>query len=439
MVGHVFAHQHAGDHGLGHRVAAQPVEAVQIPAGRLAAGEEAAQRGRFAAVVGADAAHRVVLGRSHRNPLARRVDAEKVMADVAHLAQLAIDVGGAQAGDVEPQVLRPVALDALAAAHVLGHAARDHVARGELGLLGFVVGHEAVAVHVAQHPAVTATAFGDEDAGRHDGGGMELHRLHVAEPRHPGLERDRRADAFVDDGIGRHPVDAAIAAGGDHRGAGQPGRELAADQVAHHRALAAPAVVDQRNRLATLVHRDRLGHRAVAQRVQHGVTGAVRGIAGAPLAGAAEVAGGDQAVGLVALGEYHPLAIDDRLGAAALDAVPGHAPGRELAHRLGCHVGKHARHELVAAPVGAAHGVLEMQVLVVARAAHGVAEAGLHATLGSHRVRTLGGHQREDAHLQPAAARADRAAQPGEAAADHQHIGMTDLHRAGSARSQLGT
>ena len=38
-----FTHDHAGDDRLGHRVAAQPVEAVHVPARRLARGEEALQ------------------------------------------------------------------------------------------------------------------------------------------------------------------------------------------------------------------------------------------------------------------------------------------------------------------------------------------------------------------------------------------------------------
>ena len=45
VVGDVFADDHAGDHGLGDRVAAQPVEAVHVPAGGLAGGEQALEVG----------------------------------------------------------------------------------------------------------------------------------------------------------------------------------------------------------------------------------------------------------------------------------------------------------------------------------------------------------------------------------------------------------
>ncbi len=119
------------DHGFGHRVAAQPVEAVQIPARRLAAGEQAAQAVSLAVGVGADAAHRVMLGWAHRYPLLPRVDAEEIMADFLHLAQLVFDVRGAEQGDVQPQVLAVARGDALAAADVGFHAPRHHVARGE--------------------------------------------------------------------------------------------------------------------------------------------------------------------------------------------------------------------------------------------------------------------------------------------------------------------
>ena len=63
------------------------------------------------------------------------------------------------------------------------------------------------------------------------------------------------------------PVQPARAAGGDRGGLGDVRRQLAGDEVAHHRAVAAPAVVDQRERLGALVHRDRLGDRAVGDRL----------------------------------------------------------------------------------------------------------------------------------------------------------------------------
>ena len=87
---------------------------------------------------------------------------------------------------------------------------------------------------------------------------MELDGLHVAERRDAGFQRDRRADAFADHRVGGHAVEASRAAAGDRRGLGDVSRQLAGDQIAHDRAVAAAAVVDQRDRFGALVHGDRL-------------------------------------------------------------------------------------------------------------------------------------------------------------------------------------
>jgi hypothetical protein len=76
---------------------------------------------------------------------------------------------------------------------------------------------------------------------------------------------------------------------------------------------------------------------------------------------------------------------------ALAHAAPRHAPGRQLAHGLGRRVDEHAHDVLVGAPVAAAHGVLEVHVLVVALALDDVAEARLHAALRGLAVRALGG------------------------------------------------
>ena len=88
-------HQHARHHHrLGERVAAQAVETCRSPR-RLAHREQAAQ---WATRRGGRCGCRpsVVLGRPHRDPVARRVDAEEVAADVLHLAQLIGRYGGAE-------------------------------------------------------------------------------------------------------------------------------------------------------------------------------------------------------------------------------------------------------------------------------------------------------------------------------------------------------
>ena len=208
-IGDVLADDHPGHDGLGDRVAAEPVEAVHVPARGLAGGEQALERRALAGVVGAHAAHRVVLRRAHRDHVLRRVDAEEVVADLVDLAQVVLDVVLAEQRDVEPEVVAEAALDALALRDVLLHPPRHDVARRELLLLRLVVGHEAVAVAVLQQAAVAAAALGDEDAGREDAGRVELHRLHVAERGDAGLERDRMADAFADHRVGRHAIEPA--------------------------------------------------------------------------------------------------------------------------------------------------------------------------------------------------------------------------------------
>ena len=385
-VGNIVTDDHAGHHGLGHRVAAQPVEAMHVPAGGLAGGEQTLHRRALAGVVGAHAAHGVVLGRAHRDHLLHRVDAEEGLADLLDLAQVLLDVGAAEQGDVQPQVLTKARLRALALADMRLHAARHHVARGQLLLLGLVVGHETVAVDVLEQAAVAAAALGDQDAGREDAGGVELHRFHVAQRGDAGFQRDRGAHALADHRVGGHPVQPPGAAGGDAGGLGHIGAQFASDQVTHHSAVAAAGLVDQRDRLHALMHGNSLGDGAVTHRVQHGVAGAVRDIAGAPLLGAAKIALRHQAMGLVTLGQRDLLAVDDDLPVAAVDTAPGHAPGCQLTHRLGRGIDKHAHHALVGTPVAAAHGVLEVHVLVVTLALDDIGQRGLHAALRRRRV-----------------------------------------------------
>ena len=257
---------------------------------------------------------------------------------------------------------------------------------------------------------------------------MELHGLHVAQRRDTGFERDRAADAFAYHCVCRHPVQPAGAAAGDRRGLRDVGGQFTGDEVADDRAIAAARVVDQRDRLGALVHGNRRADRLVAHRLQHRVAGAVGDVARAPLLGAAEVALRDQPVRFVALGDGHFLVVDDDVAIALAHAAPGHAPRGEFAHRLGRGVDEHPHDALVGAPVAAAHGVLEVDVLVVALALDHVAERRLHAALRGRRVRTLGRHQRQDDDVVAAPLGADGDAQAGESAADDQHVGVDDLH-----------
>ncbi len=333
-------------------------------------------------------------------------------------------------------------LGTLALGDVLFHPPAHDVARSELLLLRLVVRHEAVAVDVLQQAAVAATAFRDEDAGGKDAGRVELDRLHVAQGGDARFQRERAADAFADHRVGRHAVDPAGAAARDGGGLGHVRDQLAGDEVAHDGAVAAAGIVDERDGLGALVHGDLGTDRLVAHRLQHRVAGAVRNVARAPLLGAAEIPLRDQAVGFVALGDRHLLPVDDDGAVATAHAAPRHAPGGQLAHGLRRGVDEHPDHLLVGAPVAAAHRVLEVDVLGVALSLDHVGERGLHPALRRRRVRALGWHQRQDDHVVPAALRADRHPQAREPAADHEDVGVDDLHfgtPCGAACSAAGT
>ena len=82
-----------------------------------------------------------------------------------------------------------------------------------------------------------------------------------------------------------------------------------------------------------------------------------------------------------------------------------------------------------------------MHVLAVALPLDDVAQAGLHATLRRLRVRALGGHERKHDGIVAAPLGGHRKAQPRQATADDEHVGMNDFHRVapGADFTQAGT
>ena len=98
----------------------------------------------------------------------------------------------------------------------------DAVAGGQLEPLGVVALHEALAVGVAQDPALAADGFGHQRAGRFlrrdHPGGVELHELHVAQaaPR-VGGQAHRVARVLVAARGGATPDPGVAARGEDHR------------------------------------------------------------------------------------------------------------------------------------------------------------------------------------------------------------------------------
>jgi hypothetical protein len=173
---------------------ATTVSATELPPSRLkpcrsqqAASPQANRPRSLAVGVGADAAHRVMLGRAHRDQ-SRAGSMPRKCWQISFTSRSLPSMWAAPSRVMSSHRCSPKRPDALAGADVLFHAARHHVAGGELLLLRLVVGHEAVAGGVAQQAAVAPAALGDQDAGREDGGRVELHRLHVA-------QRPRRSPA----------------------------------------------------------------------------------------------------------------------------------------------------------------------------------------------------------------------------------------------------
>jgi hypothetical protein len=146
-------------------------------------------------------------------------------------------------------------------------------------------------------------------------------------------------------------------------------------------------------------------HVLLVQRVQHGVAGAVGRGAGAlhrlfAVVGgvAAERALVDGAVGVAVERHAHVLQVVDDLGGFTAHELDG---------------------VLVAQPVGALDGVVEVVVPVVL--VH-VAERGADAALGSHGVRTGGEHLGEHGHVEAGARELQRGAHAGAAGADDDDV-----------------
>ena len=339
----------------------------------------------------------------------------------------------AQQANIQPQVFPEARRGTLTGANMLLHAPGHHVPRGQLHLLGFIVGHESVLAAVEKQATVTPTALRDQYPRGEYPRGMKLHRLHVAQHGATRFQGNRGTHPLVDYRIGGHAVDAPESTGGNAGAAGDVGHQLPRDEIPGDDAVTPVTVADQCHGLHALVHRDGLGHGAVRHRIEHGMPRTVRHIACAPVRGTAEVARGDQAVGGRVFADADALTVDDRVVLAALHPVPGHSPGRKFANRLGRGLDKHAHHLLVRTPVAAAHRIGKMHIFIIAAPLRRIAQARLHAALGRCRVGTLRGHETQRDDLESAAPRPDGRAQTRETTADDEHIGVDRFHQCASS------
>ena len=175
-------------------------------------------------------------------------------------------------------LLRP---DTPALADLDRHAARHHVARGEVLVGGRVALHEPLALGVGQVPALAARALGDQAAGAVDAGRVELDELHVLQRQ--ALAR-RHAGAVAGAGMrrGRREIGAPVPAGGEHRHLGVEAVQLAVvERPGQHPLADAVLAHEEVDREVLDVELGLVLDRLAVERVQDRVPGPVGGGAGA--------------------------------------------------------------------------------------------------------------------------------------------------------------
>ena len=373
-------HRHA-------RAFAHSVQAVDHGLAAFAVGGD-----DLAVDVGRDTAHLVVDGGHDRDGFARDVHVGEVHTDLVHRRQALVDGLGAQVVELQEHVVL-VGTAATAFLDLLVHAARDEIAWSQVFQGGRVTLHETLAVAVEQNRAFAAAAFGQEHARAGHAGGVELPEFHV-------LQWDARASGHaqtvtgVDEGVGRGGKNTARAARGQQGGLGFEDVGLAGFHFqsghAHHVAF---GVADQVQGHPLHEEGGAGLHVLLVERVQHGVTGAV-GRGASALHGLFTVVGGVAAKRAL---------VNRAVGVA----VKRHAEVFEFVHDLRCFAAHEFDRILVAEPVGALDGVVEVVVPVVV--AH-VAQRSTDAALGCHGVRTGGEHFGEHGDLQAGARELQRRA-----------------------------
>ncbi len=369
-------------HQVEQGIRAEAVGAVHRHAGRLAHRHQAAHDGtgivatprdHFAVHVAGNAAHVVVHGRQHRNRLAGHVHAREDARGLGDARQPLVDDVRAEMLEMQVDVVL-LRTDAPALADLDGHRTADHVARRQVLGIRRIALHEALALGVPEDAALAAHALGDQAARPVDAGRVKLHELHVLQ-RQPGAQHHAAAVAGAGVGGGAGEIGAAIAAGGQDGHLRQEPVQLAGGHVERDDAAALAVLHDQVDREVLDEEAGAVLQRLLVQRVQHGVPGAVRRRAGA-LRDALAIVRGHAA--------ERPLVDAPVLGAGERHAVVlelEHGARRLLAHELDG--------VLVAEPVRALDGVVEVEAPVVL--AH-VAERGADAALRRHRVAAGGEH-----------------------------------------------
>ena len=404
------------------RVGAQPVGAVHRHAGHLARGEQ--PRHHVVVVtqhlrvdVGRHPAHRVVRGRLDRDGVGVRLDPQVRTGELGDVRELGVQLLGWQVREVQEDVVgvRPAAapLTDLGVDRPGHHVARREVLDG-----GGVTLHEALAVLVAQDPALAAGAFGEQDAHLPDAGRVELVELHVLQRQALAVD-DAHAVAGQRVGVRGHLEHLAEAAGREQHRLGSEdvhlaGRQLVRDDAAGH-LLAVDLGQAQVQDVELVVEVDVVLHALLVERLQDHVAGAVGRKAGSAHRGLAVVAGVPTEPALVDAPLRGPVERQPHL-LQVQDRVDG-----LLAHHLGG--------VLVDQVVAALDGVEGVPLPVVLL---DVGQRRAHAALRRAGVRAgrvqLGQHRRA-----AALAGLQGGAHPGAAGADDDGVVPVDLHHRGSS------
>ena len=264
----------------------------------------------------------------------------------------------------------------------------------------------AVAVLVQKVAAFAAAGLGEQQARARHAGRVVLHEFHVAQ-RHAVPVGERHAVAGDDAAVGVLAEDPAGAAGRQNHGAGGDGGELAGRGRNHGRALHAALVDEQVDAEIFVEPLDRgIFRRGLEQRVKDMEAAAV-GCEPGPLDfHAAEGADIDVAVGL---------------------AVPGTAPMLELDHLRRAAADEELDHVLLAQPVAAVNGVVEVVVERVVRPDHARRAALRRNRMAAHRQDF---RNERDGEGRVRLGGCDGGPQARPARPDNQDIGIEMVHRA---------
>ena len=322
--------------------------------GALPGGVEPGQRrGRLA--VGNDAPHGVVHRGQHRYGRTRGINTEELLCQLIDLRQALAQLLLAEVAQIQVHDLAVRAIDGAPLLFFMPVRLAETIARAEFHRLvtgsGFsrakpVVLQVAVAILVDEKTALAAAGLGKQEPRARHAGRVILHEFHVAQ-RNAMPVGHCHAIAGDDPAVGVFPEDATCATGGHDDRLCLDQRKLAACDVDRDHALHAPVIDDQVHAEVFIQTSDRLVlDRSLEECVQHVKTGLIRSEPGPLDFHATEGAHVDMAVRL---------------------AAPRASPVLHLHKFIVGVVDEVLDNILLAQPVTARHGIVEVGVEAVVR------------------------------------------------------------------------